>query len=181
MRDTIENIRLVATSCLSYAFGWLMPTKGFVLALVLTFAFNCWAGMRADGVSIARCRNFSMGKFKNALVEILLYLVIIEIVFSIMTSCGDSKAALVTAKSMTYVFIYVYLQNSFKNLVKAYPRKMALRVIYHLLRFEFTRALPSYLKPIIERVEGEIEKNEKLTIKNEKSKCDEDGTADKEK
>lgn len=170
MRDTIENIRLVATSCLSYAFGWLMPTKGFVLALVLMFAFNCWAGMRADGVSIARCKNFSFSKFKNALVEILLYLVIIEMVFAIMTSCGDSKAALVTAKSVTYVFIYVYLQNSFKNLVKAYPKKMALRVIYHLLRFEFTRALPSYLKPIIERVEGEMEKNEKSTIKNEKSK-----------
>lgn len=163
MRGTIENIRLVATSCLSYAFGWLMPTKGFVLALVLTFAFNCWAGMRADGVSIAKCRNFSMGKFKNALVEILLYLVIIEMVFAIMTSCGDKQAALVTAKSVTYVFIYVYLQNSFKNLVKAYPRKMALRVIYHLLRFEFTRALPSYLKPIIERVEGEIEKAEQQT------------------
>ena len=163
MRDTIENIRLVATSCLSYAFGWLMPTKGFVLALVLMFAFNMWAGMRADGVSIARCKNFSFSKFKNALVEILLYLVIIEMVFAIMTSCGDSKAALVTAKSMTYVFIYVYLQNSFKNLVKAYPRKMALRVIYHLLRFEFTRALPSYLKPIIERVEGEIEKAEQQT------------------
>lgn len=170
MRDTIENIRLVATSCLSYAFGWLMPTKGFVLALVLMFAFNCWCGMRADGVSIARCKNFSFSKFKNALVEIVLYLVIIEMVFTIMASCGDNKAALVTAKSITYVFIYVYLQNSFKNLVKAYPRKMALRIIYHVLRFEFARALPSYLKPIIERVEKEIEKNEKSTIKNEKSK-----------
>lgn len=163
MRDTFENIRLVATSCLSYAFGWLMPTRGFVLALVLTFAFNCWAGMRADGVTITRCRNFSFGKFKNALVEILLYLIIIEMVFTIMASCGDKQAALVTAKSITYVFIYVYVQNSFKNLVKAYPRKMALRVIYHLLRFEFTRALPSYLKPIIERVEGEIEKAEQQT------------------
>lgn len=163
MRDTIENIRMIATTCLSYAFGWLMPTKGFVLALVLMFAFNCWAGMRADGVSLARCKNISFSKFKNALVEILLYLVIIEMVFTIMSNCGDSKAALVTAKSMTYVFIYVYLQNSFKNLVKAYPRKMALRVIYHLLRFEFTRALPSYLKPIIERVEGEIEKAEQQT------------------
>ena len=173
MRDTIENIRLVATSCLSYAFGWLMPTKGFVLALVLTFAFNCWAGMRADGVTITRCRNFSFGKFKNALVEILLYLIIIEMVFTIMASCGDKQAALVTAKSITYVFIYVYAQNSFKNLIKAYPKKMALRIIYHVLRFEFTRALPSYLRPIIERVEGEIDKNEKLKIKSEKSGSDE--------
>lgn len=172
MRDTFENLRLVATSCLSYAFGWLMPTEGFVLALVLTFAFNCFCGMRADGVSIARCKNFSFSKFKNALVEILLYLVIIEMVFAIMTSCGDSKAALVTAKSMTYVFIYVYLQNSFKNLVKAYPRKMALRIIYHVLRFEFTRALPSYLKPIIERVEGEIDKSDKKGSKEVKNESE---------
>ena len=172
MRDTIENIRLVATSCLSYAFGWLMPTKGFVLALVLTFAFNCFAGMRADGVSIARCKNFSFGKFKNALVEILLYLIIIEMVFTIMASCGDKQAALVTAKSITYVFIYVYVQNSFKNLVKAYPKKMALRVIYHLLRFEFARALPSYLKPIIERVEGEIDKSDKQESKEVKNESE---------
>ena len=172
MRDTIENIRLVATSCLSYVFGWLMPTKGFVLALVLTFAFNCFAGMRADGVTITRCRNFSFGKFKNALVEILLYLIIIEMVFTIMASCGDKQAALVTAKSITYVFIYVYVQNSFKNLVKAYPKKMALRVIYHLLRFEFARALPSYLKPIIERVEGEIDKSDKQESKEVKNESE---------
>ena len=162
----------MATSCLSYAFGWLMPTKGFVLALVLTFAFNCFAGMRADGVSIARCKNFSFGKFKNALVEILLYLIIIEMVFTIMASCGDKQAALVTAKSITYVFIYVYVQNSFKNLVKAYPKKMALRVIYHLLRFEFARALPSYLKPIIERVEGEIDKSDKQESKEVKNESE---------
>lgn len=172
MRDTIENIRLICTTCLSYAFGWLMPTKGFVLALVLTFAFNCFCGMRADGVSIARCKNFSFGKFKNALVEILLYLIIIEMVFTIMASCGDKQAALVTAKSITYVFIYVYVQNSFKNLVKAYPKKMALRVIYHLLRFEFARALPSYLKPIIERVEGEIDKSDKQESKEVKNESE---------
>ena len=145
---------------LSYAFGFLMPTKGFVLALVVTFAFNLWAGMRADGVSIVRCKNFSFGKFKNALAEIILYLIIIELVFSIMAGCGDAKAALVAAKSITYVFMYVYIQNSFRNLIKAYPKKMALRIIYHLLRFEFARALPSYLKPIIERVEKEIDKKD---------------------
>lgn len=86
MRDTIENIRMIGTYVLSYAFGFLMPTKGFVLALAAAFAFNLWAGMRADGVAITRCRNFSFGKFKNALVEILLYLVIIEMVFTVMVT-----------------------------------------------------------------------------------------------
>ncbi|WP_236707617.1 hypothetical protein [Bacteroides cellulosilyticus] len=44
-------------------------------------AFNIWCGMRADGVSIVRCQNFKWSKFKNALAELLLYLVIIEVVF----------------------------------------------------------------------------------------------------
>jgi len=55
-------------------FGYLTPTKGFVYALVVMFAFNIWAGMRADGVAIVRCKNFSFRKFKNALCELLLYL-----------------------------------------------------------------------------------------------------------
>lgn len=40
MRDTIENIRLVATSCLSYAFGWLMPTKGLDANAVMALCGN---------------------------------------------------------------------------------------------------------------------------------------------
>lgn len=60
-------------------------------------------------------------------------------------------------KSLTYVFIYVYATNSFKNLIKAYPKNVALRIIFHILRLEFTRAMPSYWKPIIERLQKETD------------------------
>ena len=72
-----------------------------------------------------------------------------------MLKCGDSEAALIVIKSLTYVFMYVYLQNAFRNLIQAYPRKVALRIIYHVIRLEFTRALPSYWQPILERYEKE--------------------------
>lgn len=39
-------------STVSPLFGYVTPTKGFVYALVVMFAFNIWAGMRADGVAI---------------------------------------------------------------------------------------------------------------------------------
>lgn len=74
-----------------------------------------------------------------------------------MLKCGDSEAALIVIKSLTYVFMYVYLQNAFRNLIQAYPRKVALRIIYHVIRLEFTRALPSYWQPIIERYQKEID------------------------
>ena len=151
-----EQWRIIAISTVSPLFGYLTPTKGFVYALVVMFAFNIWAGMRADGVAIMRCKNFSFWKFKNALCEFLLYLFIVEAIFVIMKNCGDENAAVIVVKSLTYVFMYVYLQNAFRNLIIAYPRNLALRIIYHVIRLEFTRALPSHLQPIIDRLEKEF-------------------------
>jgi hypothetical protein len=152
----LEQWRIIAISTVSPLFGYLTPTKGFVYALVVMFAFNIWAGMRADGVAIVRCKNFSFRKFKNALCELLLFLFIVESIFIIMKNCGDDKEAIVVVKTLTYVFIYVYLQNAFRNLIIAYPRELALRIIYHVIRLEFTRALPSHLQPIIDRLEKEF-------------------------
>ena len=166
-----EQWRIIAVSTVSPLFGYLTPTKGFVYALVVMFAFNIWAGMRADGVAIVRCKNFSFRKFKNALCEFLLYLFIVEAIFVIMKNCGDENAAVIVVKSQTYVFMYVYLQNAFRNLIIAYPLNLALRVIYHVIRLEFTRALPSHLQPIIDRLEKEIgddpDKNNKKKGENE--------------
>ena len=137
--------------------AYLTPTAGFMYALIIMFAFNIWAGMRADGVAIVRCKNFSFPKFKNALCELLLYVVIIYVIYSVMWQCGDGGAAIIVIKSLTYVFMYVYLQNAFRNLIKAYPKEIALRIIYHAIRLEFTRAMPSYWQPIIERFQKETD------------------------
>lgn len=152
-----EQWRIIAISTVSPLFGCLTTTKGFVYALVVMFAFNIWSGMRADGVSIMNCKRFSFHKFKNALAELLLYVVIINIIYSVMLQCGDGGEAMIVIKSLTYVFMYVYLQNAFRNLINAYPKKIALRIIYHVIRFEFTRALPSYWQPIIERLQKETD------------------------
>ena len=166
-----EQWRIIAVSTVSPLFGYLTPTKGFIYALVVMFAFNIWAGMRADGVAIVRCKNFSFRKFKNALCEFLLYLFIVEMIFVIMKNCGDDQAAIVVVKSLTYVFMYVYLQNAFRNLIIAYPRELALRIIYHVIRLEFTRALPSHLQPIIDRLEKNLGTTPTKTIKRkEKTK-----------
>ena len=165
----LEQWRIIVISTVSPVLGYLTPTKGFVYALVVMFAFNIWAGMRADGVAIVRCKNFSFRKFKNALCELLLYLFVVEAIFVIMKNCGDDQAAIVVVKTLTYVFMYVYLQNAFRNLIVAYPKELALRIIYHVIRLEFARALPSHLQPIIERLEKEFG-DDPDKIKNDKKK-----------
>lgn len=151
----LEQWRIIVISTISPLFGYLTPTKGFVYALIIMFAFNIWAGMRADGITVVRCKNFSFRKFKNALCELFLYLFIMEIIFIIMKNCGDDQAAIIIIKSLDYVFMYVYLQNSFRNLIKAYPTKVVLHIIYHVIRLEFTRVLPGYWQSIIERYQRE--------------------------
>lgn len=165
----LEQWRIIVISTVSPVLGYLTPTKGFVYALVVMFAFNIWAGMRADGVAIVRCKNFSFRKFKNALCELLLYLFIVEVIFVIMKNCGDDQAAIVIVKTLTYVFMYVYLQNAFRNLIVAYPKELALRIIYHVIRLEFARALPSHLQPIIERLKKKYG-DDPDKIKNDKKK-----------
>lgn len=162
---TLDQIRVICVSLFSSMLAYLTPTKGFLIALAVMFAFNIWCGMRADGVSIVRCKNFSWGKFKNALAELLLYLVIIEVVFIFMNSIGDGESAFIVIKTITYVFSYVYLQNAFKNLIMAYPKNKAFRIIYHLIRFEFKRAMPSHVQGVIERMKTKLirrKKNELL-------------------
>lgn len=157
---TLDQIRVICVSLFSSTLAYLTPTQGFLVALAVMFAFNIWCGMRADGVSIIRCKNFKWSKFKNALAELLLYLVIIEVVFVFMDSIGDGESALIVIKTITYVFSYVYLQNAFKNLITAYPKNKAFRIIYHLIRFEFKRAMPSHVQEVIGRIENEIDKEE---------------------
>ncbi len=169
-RINFEHIRMVFISTISPILAYVTPTKGFVLALVVMFAFNVWAGMRADGVSIIRCKNFKFSKFKNALAELFLYLLIIETINVIMISVGDSDAALIIIKSLTYIFLYVYLQNAFKNLIVAYPKNVALRLVYHIIRLEFTRLLPEHWKPIVEHFERqEAEEKAKKATKKPKN------------
>lgn len=54
-------------------------------------------------------------------------------------------------KVLTYVIMYVYLQNAFKNLVIAYPRNKGLWVIYLVIRLELKRLMPEHITELIER------------------------------
>lgn len=152
-----EQMRIIFVSAASPILAFLTPTKGFIFALIVMFAFNIWCGMRADGVAIVRCKNFSFRKFKNALAEFLFYILICQTVYTTMVLCGDKDESLIALKSLTYVFMYVYLQNACKNLTIAYPTNKAFRIIYHLIRLEFPRALPSRVRTLVNRIEKEME------------------------
>lgn len=157
-----EQIRLLMVSTCSPILAFLTPTSGFLTALVFMFVFNIICGMRADGVSVSikGAQRFTIFKFVSALQEFLLYIMIIVVIFSAVTKMGDKDAAIMCAKTITYVFMYVYLCNGFRNLCMTYPNNKGFKLIYHIIRFEFKRLMGEHASKIIE----EQEKKEKQVI-----------------
>lgn len=159
----MEQLRMMVTTVFSGIIAYFAPTYGFIVALVLFFAFNIWCGMKADGVSIKTWKNFSMNKFKNALAELLIYMLLLAVLFTSMERMEDNEEAVVVVKIITYVCMYVYAQNSLKNLIIAYPKNKTYRILYHLLRLELKKAMPENVTHAVERAEKEMEKNEDET------------------
>lgn len=162
MNVTQEQLRLMLVSAISPILAFLTPTSGFITALVFMFVFNIICGMRADGVSVSvrGIQRFTIFKFISALQEFLLYMMIIVVLFSAVTKMGDKDAAIMCAKTITYVFMYVYLCNGFRNLCMTYPKNKGFKLIYHIIRFEFKRLMGEHAAKIIE----EQEEKEKQVI-----------------
>lgn len=156
-----EQVRMVWTLLTSTLLAIVTPTGAFMGALTLASMFNVWAGMRADGVSVIRCKRFSWDKFLRALCEFMVILVVVELIRGIMYLCGDDSVSLYPVKILTYVACVIYLQNALKNLVKAYPKNKILWVVYLFIRCEWRKALPANVDAMLERYEQHVANNEK--------------------
>lgn len=157
---SMEQIRWVSVSVMSSLLSIIVPTRGLIVALVIMCGWNVWCGMRADGVIIHTCKNFSKKKFKGALLELLLYVAIIYLIRSVTYLCGDNSEGMYAIKALTYIFMYVYLQHSFRNLAIAYPRNAAIWIIYLFIRLEFNKMAPGYLKPLLDQYDKHIKEQE---------------------
>ena len=152
---TFEQWRLIAVAMITPILGYYAPLSTFMEALGVMWTFSVIAGMRADGVTIIRCKNFQLKKFRRALWELFLYLAIMILIYTFVERLNERDLGVKLNKYLTIVFGYVYLQHGFKNLIIAYPKKVALRIVYHAIRLEFARMLPDYWKPIMEKIKND--------------------------
>lgn len=162
---TLEQIRRLFVGLLSSIAACVAPTKGFVLALTIAWAFNVWCGMRADGVVNFRCKNWSWRKFSYSLIELIAFLTVIELVAVVTYSCGDAAAGLYACKTINYIFVWSCFENGLKNLCKAHPTTKALWIVYLFVRLEFTKVLR--IDSIIDMYEDHVKKQTELESKGE--------------
>jgi len=124
---------------LSSVVAAMTPTGGFVIAIVIGWVFNLWCGMRADGVTIINCSPFSWTKFRYALLELLMFLTIMEIISISGHSMGDGGEIVYACKTISYFVWYCYLKNGLRNLCKVYKDSKALWLIYLFVSIDLKR------------------------------------------
>ena len=163
---TYEQIRQFFVWLTCSVVAALTPTAGFVTALVFAWAFNVWCGMRADGVVIITCKNWSWKKFAHACAELVMFLCIIWLVALITYFCGDIDEGLYACKTINYVFALSYFQNGLKNLCKAHPQNRSLWIIYLFVRFDFSKMLR--IDTLIERYEEHVNNVNELVANESK-------------
>lgn len=154
----VENLRYVFVSMASVFLSVFPYTSNFILALLMLYGFNVFCGMCADGITIRNCKQFRIKKFRASLIELFIYVLIVKVVHNSVMLCDSESTAMYAARVITLILCYVYLRNSFRNLVVTYPMNIGYRIIYYTISLEFTKIMPEKLNEIIKREEERQER-----------------------
>ncbi len=146
--------------------GFINPTETYLMALVLAFGFNIFAGLRADEVKIKLQRiippiylkNFSGNKLKDSLFELLIITAVTYLLKGLVELMQLSGGSAYVVQVLVAFAIYYYFTNGLKNLQKAYPKSRWLRLLYHLITFKFKEFFGGDIANIIDKVEDEAKK-----------------------
>jgi len=143
--------------------GFINPTGSYLMALVLAFGFNIFAGLRADEVKIKLQRiippiylkNFNGNKLKDSLFELLIITAVTYLLKGLVELMQLNGSSAYVVQVLVAFAIYYYFTNGLRNLQKAYPKWKWLRLLYHLITFKFKEFFGTDISNIMDKVEDE--------------------------
>ena len=143
--------------------GFINPTGSYLMALVLAFGFNIFAGLRADEVKIKLQRiippiylkNFNGNKLKDSLFELLIITAVTYLLKGLVELMQLNGSSAYVVQVLVAFAIYYYFTNGLRNLQKVYPKWKWLRLLYHLITFKFKEFFGTDISNIMDKVEDE--------------------------
>ena len=112
----------------------LIPVKETLILLFISFIFNIITGIIAD-VHVNKA-SFNIKKAFNAISQLTFYATCVVFLNYGTTLIQEQQVGLVAVKWLTYIVVYFYLTNIFKNARLLYPTNQAINFIYELLSTE---------------------------------------------
>lgn len=157
--DRFKELMVFVVSALVAYFD---TTLTFVYALLLGFAFNILAGLRADKVRIVMVRfhlpslvNFQGSKFKDSLVELSIILFVTYLLKGIVDLMHFDDKSAYAVQTLIAVAVYYYFTNGLRNLRQAYPHNRWIMFLYHFVSFKFRELMPKAVVEAVDKTEEE--------------------------
>lgn len=119
------------------------PVRNVLILLFIAFMFNILSGIIA-GVNVNN-EKFSMKKAFNAITQLLFYAACVIFLDYGARLIAEPEIGSLTIKWLTYIVVYFYLANIFRNAHIVYPKSQAISFIYELLSTEIFNRLKNYV------------------------------------
>ena len=130
----LDRIKEFYWLLLTALFSVFSPVKHALIFLMIAFMFNIISGIITD-VHVNRAP-FSLKKAFNAFTQLLFYAVCVVFLDYGARLMGDADIGITAVKWLTYIVVYFYLANIFRNARLVYPKSAAINFIYDLLSTE---------------------------------------------
>ncbi len=112
----------------------LTPVENTLKLLFIAFIFNIATGIITD-VHVNKAK-FQLKKAFNAITQLMFYAACVVFLDYGARLLSEPGIGITAVKWLTYVVVYFYLTNIFKNARLVYPKNPALNFIYELLSTE---------------------------------------------
>lgn len=145
MNQKIDYLQAVAITAFTSVAAYFDSTITYLIALLIAFAFNIFAGFKADEVKVILQRifppiifkNFHGNKLKDSLIELALIASVTYLLKSIADLMKYKNQSDYIVQFLIAIAIYHYLRNGLRNLKSVYPKHKFIAVVYFLLSFKF--------------------------------------------
>lgn len=117
----------------------LMPVRETLIFLFISFVFNIFTGIVTD-IHVNKAK-FNLKKAFSSISQLTFYATCVVFLNYGTSLIGEENIGVIAVKWLTYIVVYFYLTNIFKNARQVYPNNLAINFIYELLSTEIFNRL----------------------------------------
>lgn len=139
-----DTFKIIMVAALGSLYSYLEPIYDPMKVLAFVFLADIVAGVLVD--LIRNNDRIRIKKFLIAVAFLALYFSIIASTYIIGEHMGDKSEALLVVKTLTYVFSYFYVSNTFRNLKVLAPNNKQIAFLDYWLGLQIVKRLPNLAK-----------------------------------
>ena len=139
-----DTFKIILAAVIGSLYSYLEPVYNPMKVLAFVFFADIFAGVLVD--LIRNNDRIRIKKFLVAVAFLTLYFTTIASTYVIGEHMGDIDEALFIVKTLTYVFSYFYVSNTFRNLKVLAPDNKPIAFLDYWLGLQVVKRLPDLAK-----------------------------------